>query len=50
VKMDEKFSNNDTTKPENYSSFHTYVVSPFQAFFRSHVVRPSKEYPLIFAS
>ncbi|RIB18246.1 hypothetical protein C2G38_2245896 [Gigaspora rosea] len=33
--MDEKFSNNDTSKPENYSSFHTYVVSPFQAFFHN---------------
>ncbi|CAG8830673.1 18214_t:CDS:2, partial [Gigaspora rosea] len=35
---------------ENHSFFHTYVVSPVQEFFRSHVVRPSKEYPLIFSS
>ncbi|CAG8759861.1 1151_t:CDS:2 [Gigaspora rosea] len=35
---------------ENHSFFHTYVVSPVQAFFRSHVVWPSKEYSLIFSS
>ncbi|CAG8602666.1 10815_t:CDS:2 [Dentiscutata heterogama] len=40
-------SNSDTAKPENNSSFHTYVVSPVQTFFHSHVVRPSKEYPLM---
>ncbi|CAG8575918.1 15128_t:CDS:2 [Dentiscutata erythropus] len=43
-------SNSDTAKPENNSSFHTYVVSPVQTFFHSHVVRPSKETPLVFYS
>ncbi|CAG8603542.1 19664_t:CDS:2 [Racocetra fulgida] len=48
--MPEKsLSDSDMTKPENHSSFHTYVVSPVQAFFRSHVVRPSKEHPSIFS-
>jgi len=43
-------SNSDTAKPENHSSFHTYVISPIQTFFYNHVVRPSKETPLIFSS
>ncbi|CAG8634932.1 4613_t:CDS:2 [Gigaspora margarita] len=43
-------SNSDTAKPENQSSFHTYVISPIQTFFYTHVVRPSKETPLIFSS
>ncbi|KAF0508955.1 hypothetical protein F8M41_018641 [Gigaspora margarita] len=41
-------SNSDNS--ENHSNFHTYVVSPVHAFLHSHVVRPSKEYPLIFSS
>ncbi|CAG8740068.1 13830_t:CDS:2 [Gigaspora rosea] len=43
-------SNSDTAKPENHSSFHNYVISPIQTFFYNHVVRPSKETPLIFSS
>ncbi|CAG8574503.1 639_t:CDS:2, partial [Racocetra persica] len=46
-------SNTDTEKPESsesHSFFHTYVASPLQTFFRSYIVRPSRESPLIFSS
>ncbi|CAG8658694.1 4716_t:CDS:2 [Gigaspora margarita] len=36
------FSNSDMANSENHSNYHTYVVS--------HIVRPSKEYSLIFSS
>ncbi|CAG8452247.1 15434_t:CDS:2 [Dentiscutata heterogama] len=43
-------SNSNTKKPKIYSSFYIYVIVPVQSFFRSHIVRPSKEYSLIFTS
>ena len=43
-------SNSDTKKPKIYSSFYIYVIVPVQSFFRSHIIWPSKEYPLIFTS
>ncbi|CAG8469065.1 6581_t:CDS:2 [Dentiscutata erythropus] len=37
--MSEKsLSYSDMAKPENHLSFHTYIVSPVQAFFYSHVL------------
>ncbi|CAG8837576.1 28475_t:CDS:2, partial [Racocetra persica] len=31
---EKSLSDSDMTKPKNHSSFHTYIVSPVQAFFQ----------------